>query len=76
LRFCHLDVRGLHAAGIDFSNRYFRGADLRGIDFSKATLAGVSLNGAHNSGALFPADLAAEVIALSVDHSTRLRYDK
>jgi uncharacterized protein YjbI with pentapeptide repeats len=76
LRFSHLDLRGLDAAGIDFSNSYFRGADLRGIDFSKATLAGASLNGARISSALFPADLAAEVIALSVDHGTRLRYDK
>jgi uncharacterized protein YjbI with pentapeptide repeats len=62
--------------GINFSNRYFRAADLRGIDFSIATLTGASLNGAHNSGALFPPNLAAEVIALSVDHGTRLRYDK
>jgi len=68
--------RARTGCGIDFSNRYFRAADLHGIDFSKATLAGASLNDAHISGALFPAALAAEVIALSVDHGTRLRYDK
>jgi len=67
-------VRGLDAAGIDFSNSYFRGTDLRGIDFSKATLAGASLNGARISGALFPAELAAEEIALSVNHGTQLLY--
>ena len=74
--FRHLDLRGLDAAGVDFSNSYFRGADLRGIDFSKARLEGASLNNARISGVLFPADLAPEEIALSVDHGTRLRYNK
>lgn len=74
--FRHLDMRGLDAAGIDFSNSYFRAADLRGIDFSKACLAGASLNGARISGVLFPVEITAEEIALSVNHGTRLRYIK
>lgn len=74
--FRHLDMRGLDAAGIDFSNSYFRAADLRGIDFSKACLAGASLNGARISGVLFPAEIDAEEIALSVNLGTRLRYKK
>jgi uncharacterized protein YjbI with pentapeptide repeats len=74
--FRHLDLRGLDAAGIDFSNCYFRGADLRGIDFSRARLEGASLNGARISGALFPAELSAQEIILSVEHGTRMRYGK
>ena len=71
-----LDMRGLDAEGIDFSNSYFRAADLRGIDFSKACLAGASLNDARISGALFPVELAPEEIILSIEHGTRMRYKK
>ena len=74
--FRHLDLRGLDASAVDFSNSYFRAADLRGIDFSKAHLEGASLNSARISGVLFPAELAPEEIALSVNHGTRLRYRK
>lgn len=74
--FRHLDLRGLDASGVDFSNSYFRGADLRGIDFSKSYLNGASFNSARISGVLFPAELAPEEIELSVNHGTRLRYPK
>jgi uncharacterized protein YjbI with pentapeptide repeats len=74
--FRHLDLRGLDAADIDFSNSYFRAADLRGIDFSTANLAGVSLNNSRISGALFPAELAPDEIELSINRGTRLRYLK
>ena len=53
--FRHLDLRGLDASAVDFSNSY-----LRGIDSSQARLEGASLNGARISGALFPAELGAE----------------
>ncbi len=72
--FRYLDMRGLDAVGVDFSNSYFRAADLRGIDFSKSCLKGASLNSARISGALFPAELAPQEIELSVTHGTRLRY--
>ena len=74
--FRHLDLRGLDAEGIDFSNSYFRATDLRGIDFSKACLEGASLNSARISGVLFPAELAPQEIELSVNHGTRLGYLK
>jgi uncharacterized protein YjbI with pentapeptide repeats len=51
--FRHLDLRGLNAAGIDFTGCYFRAANLRG-DFSKACPAVASLNGAKLSGAVGP----------------------
>ena len=55
----YVDLRELDAAGIDFSNSYFRSADLRGVDFSKAWLEGASLNSARISGAHFPTELAS-----------------
>jgi len=74
--FRHLDLRGLDAEVIDFSNAYFRASDLRGIDFFKARLEGASINGARISGAFFPAELSADEIILSVEHGTRMRYAK
>jgi uncharacterized protein YjbI with pentapeptide repeats len=72
----NLDLRGLDAGGLDLSNTYFRNANLRGIDFSTARLEGTSLNAAKISGVSFPADLAPDEIALSVEHGTRMRYKK
>ncbi len=76
LRFPHLDLRGLDAAGIDFTDCYFRAADLRGVDFSKACLVGASINGARISGGFFPVELNANEISLSIQHGTRMRYNK
>jgi uncharacterized protein YjbI with pentapeptide repeats len=72
--FRNLDLRRLDASGLDFNNSYFRATDLRGIDFSTARLEGASLNGAKISGVIFPLDLGADEIALSVKHGTRMRY--
>ena len=71
-----LDLRGMDATGLDMSNCYFRQADLRGIDFSQTKLEGASINGAKISGCLFPKELSAEEITLSLLHGTRLRYNK
>lgn len=70
----NLDLRGMDASGLDFSHCYFRTTNLRGVDFSKSRLEGASLNAAKISGAYFPVELAAEEIALSVEHGTRMRY--
>lgn len=72
--FRNVDLRGIDANGLDFSDCYFRQADLRGVDFRGCRLEGASLNAAKVSGAYFPADLAAEEIALSLTHGTRMRY--
>lgn len=69
-----LDLRGMDVAGLDMSNCYLRQADLRGIDFSQAKIEGVSINSAKISGCLFPKELTAEEITLSLLHGTRLRY--
>lgn len=68
-----LDLRRMDARGLDLTDCYFRMTDLRGVDFRGARLEGASLAGAHVSGAYFPPDIAAEEIALSLTHGTRLR---
>ncbi|MCB2426072.1 pentapeptide repeat-containing protein [Methylophaga pinxianii] len=73
--FRHLNLQGLIANGLDFSNSYFRQADLRGIDFSQCiSLRGASIHGAKISGVFFPSPLTAEEITLSLQHGTRMRY--
>lgn len=73
--FRHLDLQGLIADGLDFSNSYFRQADLRGIDFSRClSLNGASIHGAKISGVYFPSALTAAEIQLSLQHGTRMRY--
>lgn len=69
-----LDLRGLNAEGLDMRGCYFRQSDLRGIDFSKTRLEGASIKGAKISGTLFPVELSAEEINLSLQHGTRMRY--
>ena len=74
LDFRGLDLRGIDAHGLDMSNGYFRQADLRGVDFSQTRLEGASINAAKVSGTLFPRELSAEEITLSLLHGTRMRY--
>lgn len=75
--FRHLNLHGLKAAGLDFSNSYFRQADLRGIDFSQCTsLEGASIHGAKISGVYFPEALEPQEICMSLEHGTRMRYRK
>jgi uncharacterized protein YjbI with pentapeptide repeats len=69
-----IDLRDMNAKGLDMRNAYLRQADLRGIDFSETNLEGASLNGAKISGTLFPKELRAEEILLSLQHGTRMRY--
>lgn len=71
--FRGLDLRGLNANGLNFCGCYFRAADLRGIDFSHANLDTASIAAAQISGCLFPSNIRAEEIALSVDKGIRMR---
>ena len=74
--FRHIDLRGIHADGIDFSHCYFHQADLRGVNLRNAKLDGASINGARISGCYFPDNLSADEITLSLVHGTRMRYGK
>jgi hypothetical protein len=75
--FRHINLQGLEVKGLDLSNSYFRQADLRGIDFSEClSIEGASIHGAKISGVRFPDELSAEEILLSLEHGTRMRYQK
>ncbi|MGI9659788.1 MAG: pentapeptide repeat-containing protein [Gaiellaceae bacterium] len=77
LRGCDLrtlDLRELNAKDLDLRDCYLRLADLRGVDLSEANLEGASINAARISGVLFPPELSAEEIVLSLTHGTRMRY--
>jgi len=79
LRGCDLrglDLRSMDADGLDFRDCYFRQSDLRGVDFSKAQMEGASINACKISGVLFPVELTASEIELSLLHGTRMRYSK
>ena len=74
--FRGVDLKGIDAGGLDMRDCYFRQADLRGIDFSQTNLEGSSINSAKISGTLFPKELTAEELELSLVHGTRMRYSK
>lgn len=79
LRGCDLrglDLRGLQADGLDLRDCYFRQSDLRGLDLSRANLEGASINACKISGVLFPVELSASEIELSLLHGTRMRYSR
>lgn len=67
------DLRGANLRRADLRDSYLRTADLRGVDLSEADLDGASINEAKISGTLFPRDLPAEEITLSVWKGTRMR---
>ncbi len=68
------DLRLLDATGLDFRDCYLHQADLRNVDFSRCQLQGASISGAKIAGTLFPVELSAEEITLSLLHGTRMRY--
>jgi len=74
--FRNVDLRGINADGLDFSDGYFHQTDLRGVDLRQSKMEGVSINGARISGTYFPHQLTAEEIGLSLVHGTRMRYQK
>lgn len=69
-----IDLRGLYAAGLDLRDCCLKQTDMRDIDLSDTNLEGASINGARIAGALFPTQLSAEEITLSLLHGTRMRY--
>ena len=71
-----VDLRNMNASGLDMRDCRLKHSDLRGIDFSEANLVGASISCAEISGTLFPRNLSAEEITLSLVHGTRMRADK
>jgi len=70
----NVELQGMNLKGLDLSDAYLRQADLRGQDLSETRLEGASIRGAHVSGVMFPKELLATEIALSLEHGTRMRY--
>ena len=68
-----LDLRQADLKGLDLSGCYLRGANLRGVDLTGCNLAGTSLKSALVSGTLFPDNVSAEELRLSLEHGTRIR---
>jgi uncharacterized protein YjbI with pentapeptide repeats len=68
-----LDLTGFDLRNADLAGAYLSGANLSGLDLSGAKLHGASLKQAKISGCLFPANISAAEIRLSVDLGTRLR---
>lgn len=72
--FRHVDLKGLVADRLDFSDCYFRQADLRGVDFSNSiSMQGASIHDAKVSGVYFPSEVSGEEVLLSLEHGTRIR---
>lgn len=70
----NVELQGMNLKGLDLTGAYLRQADLRGLDLSETILDCASIRGAHVSGTLFPKELLATEIALSLEHGTRMRY--
>ena len=73
--FRAVDLRALSLENkkINFGNCYFKNTDLRGLDLAKSNLSGASLHNARISGVIFPNNISASEIELSVIRGTRLR---
>lgn len=68
-----VDLRQATLGKANLRGAYLRNADLRGLDLSDADLTGASLHEARISGCLFPLNIAADEISLSVALGTRMR---
>ena len=79
LSYCDLsgvDLRKVNISIISLRGARLKGADLRGLDLSTHDLQGISINNARVSGTLFPHDLSADEIRLSLREGTRIRHGK
>ncbi|MBL1432990.1 MAG: pentapeptide repeat-containing protein [Gammaproteobacteria bacterium] len=72
--FRNVDLQGMDAGELAFTNSYFRQADLRGVDFSKCDMHGASIHGAKISGVFFPPTIDPYEIFMSYQYGIRLRY--
>lgn len=68
------DLRKFNLKNANLSGAYLRASDLRSLDLSGANLEGSSMKEAKVSGVLFPKDVPAQEIMMSLVHGTRLRY--
>jgi uncharacterized protein YjbI with pentapeptide repeats len=79
LSYCDLggvDLRKVDITNIDLQGARLKRADLRGLDLSQHNMHGVTLYNARVSGVLFPAEISADEIRMSLREGTRLRHKK
>ncbi len=69
-----VDLRKVDISGVELRGARLKGADLRGLDLSDHNLDGVSINNARISGTLFPRDISADEIRMSLQEGTRIRH--
>ena len=69
-----LDLTGFNLAFANLNGAYLRGANLAGLDLSGASMHAASMKNAKISGCLFPPEISAEEIRLSVEMGSRLRH--
>ena len=67
------DLRKANLVRANLRGAYMRNADMRALDLSQADLDGASFHDANIAGVLFPRDIPAAEILLSVTHGIRLR---
>lgn len=68
-----LDLKNVILKNANLKHSYLKLADLRGVDLSNAQLEGATINHARVSGVLFPKNITAEEIKLSLEFGTRIR---
>jgi uncharacterized protein YjbI with pentapeptide repeats len=68
-----VDLRQANLLKANLRGAYLKNADLRGLDLSQADLTGASLHDARIGGCLFPINLGADEITMSVRLGTRMR---
>src|SRR5690349_1897151 len=72
-QFRGYDLRKFNLQKANLENAYLRNADLRGLDLTQTRMRGASIKDAHVSGTMFPLDIPAQELLLSLEHGTRLR---
>ncbi len=68
-----VDLRGANLRHANLRGAYLRTADLRGVNLLYSDMDGASIHGAQIGGALFPRDIPAREIFLSLQQGTRIR---
>lgn len=67
------DLRKCNFKKADLRGAYMRSCDLRSCDLSESQLDGASMKEAKVSGVLFPRNITASEISMSLMHGTRIR---
>ena len=67
------DLRKFNLSKANLTGAYLRASDLRSCNLGEADLEGASMKEAKVSGVLFPPELDANELMMSLVHGTRLR---